>query len=125
MQESDRRAVVTGAASGIGLAVARRLLAEGVAVTAVDVNEAGLATIGSESARVLVANLGDPDQHARVIEEGASPHGAARQGSVTRRMRGANLVSVESSVRLHDGPGNQLHRRARHLVKEHACTPWK
>lgn len=39
---ADRRAVVTGAGSGIGQATARRLLAEGGRVVALDVDEAGL-----------------------------------------------------------------------------------
>src|SRR5437764_12303667 len=42
----QRRAVVTGAASGIGLAVARRLLAGGATVSAVDRNAEGLHAIG-------------------------------------------------------------------------------
>ena len=43
MSFAGRRAIVTGAASGIGKAVALHLLGEGAVVTAVDVNEAGLA----------------------------------------------------------------------------------
>ena len=43
MSETGKRAVVTGAASGIGQAVALRLRQEGVAVVAVDMNEAGSA----------------------------------------------------------------------------------
>jgi NAD(P)-dependent dehydrogenase (short-subunit alcohol dehydrogenase family) len=38
----DRKAVVTGAASGIGLEVARHLAAEGASVALIDVNELGL-----------------------------------------------------------------------------------
>ena len=37
-RNGKRRAVVTGAASGIGKAVAQRLLAEGVDVLAVDID---------------------------------------------------------------------------------------
>jgi hypothetical protein len=44
---AGRRAIVTGAASGIGFAVARRLLREGVSVLAVDVNAAGLDAIAA------------------------------------------------------------------------------
>ncbi len=54
------RAVVTGAARGIGLAIARRLLAEGASVLAVDLDGDGLRTIEAEGAETLVANVADP-----------------------------------------------------------------
>jgi NAD(P)-dependent dehydrogenase (short-subunit alcohol dehydrogenase family) len=44
----DRVAVITGAASGIGLATARRFAAEGAFVVAVDVNAEGAAAIADE-----------------------------------------------------------------------------
>jgi len=44
----DRVAVITGAASGIGLATARRFAAEGAFVVAVDVNAEGAAAIAEE-----------------------------------------------------------------------------
>lgn len=64
------RAMVTGAASGIGQAAARRLLDEGCSVTAVDINEAGLEGIVSEGADPLVADLADLGDRARVVEVG-------------------------------------------------------
>ncbi len=64
------RAMVTGAASGIGQAAARRLLDEGCSVVAVDVNEAGLERIGTEGAEPLVADLAHLEDRARVIEAG-------------------------------------------------------
>ena len=57
------RAIVTGAASGMGEATARRLTAEGIDVLAVDVNADGMAHLDCEQ---LVADLGDPDDRARV-----------------------------------------------------------
>jgi NAD(P)-dependent dehydrogenase (short-subunit alcohol dehydrogenase family) len=68
-----RRATVTGAASGIGEAVARRLLGDGVEVVAVDRDEAGLARVAKVGARPVVANLAEPGDRQRVVEasEGA------------------------------------------------------
>jgi len=70
MAEGQRRAVVTGAARGIGYGTAKRLLDEGVSVIAVDVNETGLQQIKADGATILVADLGDPEARARVIEAG-------------------------------------------------------
>ena len=54
-----KRAVVTGAASGIGQAVVMRLLAEGASVVAVDINEAGLAPVVAAGAEACVASVAD------------------------------------------------------------------
>lgn len=45
---TGRTALVTGAASGIGAALTRRLMADGAAVLAVDRDEAGLKTLADE-----------------------------------------------------------------------------
>ncbi len=68
MGGSDKRAVVTGAGSGIGQAVARRLLREGVAVVATDVNAAGLAPLVDAGATPLVGDLTDPSDRDRLVE---------------------------------------------------------
>ena len=73
-EATGRLAVVTGAASGIGQAVARRLLAEGADVVAVDINEGGLGAVVEAGARPLVADLSDPDARTRVIEAGRGAH---------------------------------------------------
>jgi NAD(P)-dependent dehydrogenase (short-subunit alcohol dehydrogenase family) len=65
---AGRRAIVTGAASGMGEASARRLLREGAEVIAVDVDEAGLARVESEGARPLVVDLGSPEGRQQVID---------------------------------------------------------
>ena len=73
-EAAGRLAVVTGAASGIGQAVARRLLVEGARVIAVDINEAGLATVVEAGAVALVADLSEPADRARVIAAGQGAH---------------------------------------------------
>lgn len=65
-QPRKRRAVVTGAASGIGRAVFRRLVREGVDVLAVDIDAGRLGTVVPEGCATLVADLGDPADRARV-----------------------------------------------------------
>jgi len=63
-----RRAIVTGAGSGIGRAVVGRLLGERVHVLAVDVDEAKLAEVADEDCELLVADLADPAGRARLAE---------------------------------------------------------
>jgi NAD(P)-dependent dehydrogenase (short-subunit alcohol dehydrogenase family) len=64
----DRRAVVTGGASGIGLAVVRRLLQDGTAVIAVDRNEDGLATVRALGAQPEVVDVTEAADRKRLIE---------------------------------------------------------
>ncbi len=61
------RAVVTGAARGIGLATARRLLREGASVLAVDLDGEGLRTIEAEGAQTLVANVAEPAGREAIV----------------------------------------------------------
>ena len=63
-----RRAVVTGAASGIGFAVVRRLLREGSSVLAVDINAEGMAPLADEGAEALVASVAEPADRDRLAE---------------------------------------------------------
>ena len=84
---TEGRALVTGAASGIGKAAAQRLLDEGCSVTAVDINEAGLEELVANGAEPLVADLADLDERERVIAAG----------------RGCNyLVNAAGIIRLKD-----------------------
>lgn len=58
-----RKAIVTGAASGIGAAAAARLVADGAAVLAVDITGDGL-----KGTHTLVADLGDAGSFAAIAE---------------------------------------------------------
>lgn len=64
-------AVVTGAASGIGLAAARRLRDHGLKVVAVDLPGKRLDSLGAEGLYPLAADVSLSEQRARVIEAGA------------------------------------------------------
>ncbi|MEA2609273.1 MAG: meso-butanediol dehydrogenase / (S,S)-butanediol dehydrogenase / diacetyl reductase [Chloroflexota bacterium] len=70
MSATGKRAVVTGAASGIGQAVARRLLREGADVIAADLNEAGLAPVVEAGATPFVGDLADDADRDRLVELG-------------------------------------------------------
>ena len=72
MSFEGRRAIVTGAASGIGKAVALALLREGARVTAVDVNEDGLADARAAGADALATDLSDESGRAPVIAVAAA-----------------------------------------------------
>jgi len=60
---TDRTALVTGAASGIGAAMVARLAADGATVLAVDRDEAGVKALAAELSRVtaVVCDLSDLD----------------------------------------------------------------
>jgi NAD(P)-dependent dehydrogenase (short-subunit alcohol dehydrogenase family) len=67
-----RRGIVTGAGSGIGKAVALRLLGQGVEVLAVDIDETRLAEVKEAGCVTIAADLAEPADRARLagIAEG-------------------------------------------------------
>lgn len=68
--------VVTGGASGIGLATATRLAAEGVQLVIADLNEdAGKATAADLGARFVRADVGRPDEWTAVVAEATGAYG--------------------------------------------------
>jgi NAD(P)-dependent dehydrogenase (short-subunit alcohol dehydrogenase family) len=65
-----RRGIVTGAASGIGRAVALRAAREGASVLAVDLDEAGLADAAAAGCRTMAADVADAGDRERMAAEG-------------------------------------------------------
>jgi NAD(P)-dependent dehydrogenase (short-subunit alcohol dehydrogenase family) len=72
----DRVAVITGAGSGIGLASARRLAAEGALVVAVDIDEeAGKAAAAEVRGDFIAADVASEDDVQRLYESVVRQHG--------------------------------------------------
>ncbi len=64
---ADQVILITGAASGIGKALVEGFLADGARVMAVDVDDAGLATLTGENLLAHVADVSDPEAVANMI----------------------------------------------------------
>jgi NAD(P)-dependent dehydrogenase (short-subunit alcohol dehydrogenase family) len=72
----DRVAVVTGAASGIGLATARRFAAEGARVVCVDIDSTNARTVADEvGGEAVVADVSDEAQVRALFDGVAERHG--------------------------------------------------
>jgi 3-oxoacyl-[acyl-carrier protein] reductase/pyridoxal 4-dehydrogenase len=76
MKLQDRVAIVTGAAQGIGKAVADKLAAEGAKVVAVDVNGKGAErTAAGFDGTAVQADISSPEDVQRMVDETVSQHG--------------------------------------------------
>ncbi|MEF7616744.1 SDR family NAD(P)-dependent oxidoreductase [Aquincola sp. MAHUQ-54] len=95
-----RTAIVTGAGRGIGLGIARRLLAEGAQVTICDTRQAALdeaaAALGplAERAQGVIADVSQPDDVARLVEEAQR-----RFGPVTVLVNNAGISPKHAGVK--------------------------
>ena len=75
MRLRGRRVLVTGAASGIGLAVARLFLSEGAKVAMLDRDEAALAKTGADGATALVCDVADERQVRATVAQAVAALG--------------------------------------------------
>lgn len=72
-----RVAVITGGGSGIGLATAKRMAAEGATVVVVDLNdEAGEAAAGAVGGRYIHADVTSPEDNQRMYAETFEAYGS-------------------------------------------------
>ncbi len=88
-------AIVTGAASGIGLAVARRLTAEGAKVSAWDISEPGLAAVAAEFAHRVVMDQASEQSVAEATESTLLEFGAVDALVVSAGITGPNVPLAE------------------------------
>lgn len=79
MRLANKIALITGGAAGIGLATARRFVAEGAKVMLVDVQEAALAAavaeLGEANAAWTCADVSDADDTARYVDATLARYG--------------------------------------------------
>ena len=77
MKLQDRVAIVTGAAQGIGRAVAQKFADEGATVVAADLNGEGAEKTASElpNATAVRADVSSPEDVQRMVDETLSRHG--------------------------------------------------
>jgi NAD(P)-dependent dehydrogenase (short-subunit alcohol dehydrogenase family) len=79
MKLRDKVAVVTGGAHGIGLAIARRYVAEGAKVVIADIDrgagETAAHTLGTNDSRFVATDVGDARQANELIAEACSAFG--------------------------------------------------
>ena len=98
--------VVTGAANGIGSAIARRCLDDGAAVVAVDIDGAGLARLGGGDRLIpLEADLADQATPQRVVKAA----GEARFGPPTGLVNNAGVLYEASTVDTTDEQWDHTH----------------
>jgi len=82
-----RRAVVTGAASGIGKATALLLRGRGTEVVAVDVNEEGLRDATAAGAEIVVCDITRQDERRRLLDVAGDVDGLVNAAAIISRTR--------------------------------------
>ena len=102
----DKVALITGAASGIGLATARCFVGEGARVLLVDRDEACLAAAvalcGEEKARSLCVDLRDDSAHARYVGHALQQFGRLDIAVFNAGITGVNMPLEDYPVDVFD-----------------------
>jgi 2-dehydro-3-deoxy-L-rhamnonate dehydrogenase (NAD+) len=92
---AGQKAVITGAGSGIGLAVAQRLTAEGAQVSGWDISEPSLKAAGAALAQHVIVDQSDEHAVARATESTLREFGGIDILVVSAGITGPNLPLVE------------------------------
>jgi NAD(P)-dependent dehydrogenase (short-subunit alcohol dehydrogenase family) len=92
---AGQTAVVTGAGSGIGLAVAQRLASEGARVSGWDISDASLQAAGAALTHIVVMDQSDEQAVARATEATVLEFGAIDILIVSAGITGPNVPLVE------------------------------
>jgi 3-oxoacyl-[acyl-carrier protein] reductase len=120
--------IVTGAAQGIGRAIARLALEQGAAVTAVDLNADALAELRTECGDAplltVAGSVADPDVAAQAVSETVSRfgalHGLVNNAGITRpaMIEKMTLQAWQQVIDVHlTGSFNFLQAAGRHMLE--------
>ncbi len=101
-QSSPRVAVVTGGASGIGLATCWRLTADGFAVAALDVTPDGASDVAAMTLRCDVTDQGDVEGAMLVV--------ASVLGPIDVLVNNAGITGSRAAARCHETPPEEWDR---------------
>ena len=127
MKLANVSAVVTGAASGLGLACARQLTARGVSVVIADLSEDGVAVAGAlgPQNRFVRADVRDTAQMTEVFD-------AAERLAPLRALIHCAGIGGSVGARSGTAPNQSLHDSTRHIryslaskaAREGTCRAW-
>ncbi len=90
-RHTNRTALITGAAGGIGSAIARKLRAEGASLVLVDRDEAALKALAEElgSAQIVCGDVSTPDLNTRAIATALTAFGKLDAVALNAGIEGA------------------------------------